>query len=321
MQALYLRQAGWTQRDIAAALDVTKGAVSQWLSMASKHGSAALRARPRRGAKAKLTPAQKRMIPDFLWHGAEAYGFRGEFWTCRRIAKILAQEFGVRYSKSQVSRILKKMRWTPQIPITRAIQRDEEAIANWRINVWPELKRRARRECRTMIFIDESGFYLLPAVVRTYSPRGRTPVISEWQTRDHLSVMGGITPEGKIRTLARQEPLNGLHVVAFLEHLLRTLAQRLLVIWDGSPIHRRTEVTEFVSAIGARNIQVEKLPSYAPDLNPTEWVWRHLKQIEMPNLAALDLEQLHMELYLAIDRLRRKPHLVKAFFTSARLTL
>ena len=86
---------------------------------------------------------------------------------------------------------------------------------------WPDLRRRARRERRVLVFEDESGFYLLPGVVRTYAPEGRTPVIREKQTRDHLSVMGGMTPEGKVYTLARQESLNGLHSIEFLVHLGR----------------------------------------------------------------------------------------------------
>ena len=90
-------------------------------------------------------------------------------------ALVFQEEFGITYSKSQVSRLLKHLGWTPQVPITRAIQRDEEAIARWRVESWPELREKARREHRTLVFVDESGFYLLPGVVKTYSPRGRTP--------------------------------------------------------------------------------------------------------------------------------------------------
>lgn len=83
---------------------------------------------PPRDAAVGLTPGQFRLIPDFLWHGAESYGFRGEVWTCERVVGVNLEEFGVSYSKSQVSRLLNRLGWTPQAPITRAIQRDEEAI-------------------------------------------------------------------------------------------------------------------------------------------------------------------------------------------------
>src|SRR5579872_5267861 len=220
-QALHLSRQGWRQRDIAHALDVTDGAVSHWLAAVHRGGAPALAARPRPGRPSRLTLEQKRRIADFLWHGAEAYGFRGDVWICLRVVDVLEEEFHVRHSKSQVSRLLKALGWTPQIPLTRAIQRDEAAIQRWQTQAWPQLLRQARQERRTLVFVDESGFYLLPSVVRTYAPRGVTPILREWQTRDHLSVMGGLTLEGKIYTLVRQTSLNGLHTVEFLTHLLR----------------------------------------------------------------------------------------------------
>src|SRR6185312_9278546 len=320
-RALQLKQQGWYQRHIAAALGVSEDAVSRWLLRARDGGPDALRSRTSPGRPPKLSAAQKRLIPDFLWHGAEAYGFRGEVWTCARVAQVIEEEFGVRYHKGHVGRLLAELHWTPQVPIRRAIQRDEEAIRRWRAEVWPELRRRARRERRVLVFEDESGFYLLPGVVRTYAPAARTPVIREKQTRDHLSVMGGMTPQGKVYTLARQEPLNGSHTIEFLSHLLRVAGERLLVIWDGSPIHRRQAVREFVAGTGGK-VRVEALPGYAPDLNPwDEGGWNHLKHVEMRNLVCRDLEELHEQFHLAVGRLRQKPQLVQSFFAQAGLGL
>jgi len=320
-RALQLKEQGWSQRHIAEALGVSEDAVSRWLVRARDDGSAALRSRSSPGRPPKLSPAQKRLIPELLWHGAEAYGFRGEVWTCARIAQVLEEEFGVRYHKDHVGRLLQELRWTPQMPIRRAIQRDEEAIRHWRAEVWPELRRRARRERRVLVFEDESGFYLLPGLVRTYAPEAHTPVIREKQTRDHLSVMGGMTPAGKVYMLARQESLNGLHTVEFLEHLLRVAGKRLLVIWDGSPIHRREAVRDFVAGTKGK-VLVEALPGYAPDLNPwDEGGWHHLKHVEMRNLVCRDLEELHEQFHLAVGRLRQKPHLIQSFFAQASLEL
>src|SRR5262249_10600235 len=155
------------------------------------------------------------------------------------------QQFIVR--RPCVGRLLKALRWTPQAPVRRATQRDERAIARWREEAWPRLLKEARKERRTPVFGDEAGFYLLPGLVRTYAPEGRTPVIRQKATRDHLSVMGGLTPEGKVYTLVRQEALTGTHVVEFLTHLRRVAGRRLMVVWDGSPIHRRAAVKEFVA--------------------------------------------------------------------------
>jgi transposase len=275
------------------------------------------RASPRPWDQAKLTPEQIRLIPT-SWHGAEAYGFRGDVWIWDRVVDVIEEEFGVSYSKSQVSRLLKRRGWTPQVPITRAIQRDEEAIEGWRAESWPALKEKARRERRRLVFVDESGFYLLPAAVRTYGPKGRTPVRDEWQTHDHLSVMGGLTPQGRVYSLVRPKSPNGRHSIEFLIHLGRLAGDRLLVIWDGSPIHRRAEVKEFVAGAGDA-IHLEPLPPYAPDLNPVEWLWRHLKEVELRNLTCLDRDQLHLEWHLALGRVRQKPRLFRSFFEGAGL--
>jgi transposase len=321
LRALHLKQQGWYQRDIADALGVSEEAVSRWLARARDGGPEALRARPAPGRTPRLADAQKRLIPEFLWHGPEAYGFRGRVWTRARVARVIEEEFGVRYHPGHVGRLLQELRWTPQVPIRRALQRDEEAIRRWRLEVWPDLLRRARRARRVLVFVDEAGFYLLPGVVRTYAPEAQTPVLREKQTRDHRSVMAGMTPRGKIYTLVRQESLNGLHSVEFLLHLLRVAGERLLVIWDGSPIHRRAEVQEFVA--GTRGgVWLEALPGYAPDLNPwDEGGWHRLKNVEMRNLACRDLEELHQEFHLAVGRLRQKPHLIRAFFAQAGLRL
>ena len=321
LRAADLKRQGWHQRDIASALDVREETVSRWIARARSGGWKALLARPGAGRPPRLTPKQARLIPEFLWHGAEAYGFRGEVWTCARVAEVIREEFGVRYHKRHVSKLLAKLRWTPQVPIRRAIQRDEEAIRRWQAEAWPQILKKTRKERRTLVFEDESGFYLLPGLVRTYAPAGKTPVIREKATRDHLSVMGGMTPGGKVYTLVRQESLNGLHCIEFLKHLQAVAASRLLVVWDGSPIHRRVAVKEFVEASKGR-IWLETLPGYAPDLNPwDEGGWHHLKNVQMRNMACRDLEELHEQFHLAVDRLRRKPRTVRAFFAQAGLAL
>src|SRR5437588_13107148 len=126
--------------------------------------------------------------------------------------------------------------------------------------------------------------------------------------------MSGMTPVGRIYTLARQESLNGSHTVEFLVHLMRVASQRLLVIWDGSPIHRRAMVQQFVSEAHGK-VRLEALPGYAPDLNPwDEGGWNHLKNVEMRNLVCKDVEELHEEFHLAVNRLRHKTWLVRSFF-------
>jgi transposase len=135
-RALELKQKGWKQCDIAAAFGVSAAAVSQWVAEAHARGSEAST------GPVKLRPDHMDLIPELLSHGAEAYGFRGEFWTCARVATVIGEEFGVWYHKAHVSRLLKRLHWTPQLPIERAAQRDEAVLEQWRVQVWPALKKR-----------------------------------------------------------------------------------------------------------------------------------------------------------------------------------
>ena len=169
------------------------------------------------------------------------------------------------------------------------------------------------------MFVDESGFYLVPGLVRTYAPCGQTPILRCWQTHDHLSMMSGITPAGQLYTRVREQALTSTGAVAFLKHL-RQVLRKVLVIWDRSPIHRG-EVRQFLTNGGARNVHLEALPPYAPDLNPHEGVWQHLKHVELRNLCCADLAHLRQELHFAAMRLRSKPHCVRAFFAGAGLDI
>ena len=137
-RAFELHAQGWSQRRIARALGVCQAAVSRWLAS----GGWQSRAPERRGVKARLDARSLGQLLDLLSHGAETWGFRGELWTCARVAAVIQEEFGVLYSRAHVSRLLKALAWTPQRPIERASQRDEAAIARWREARWPELKKR-----------------------------------------------------------------------------------------------------------------------------------------------------------------------------------
>lgn len=126
--------------------------------------------------------------------------------------------------------------------------------------------------------------------------------------------MSGITLTGQLFTLVRDEALTGCESVLFLKHWLHALSDKLLVIWDGSPIHRGVEVKTFLADGGAKHVHLERLPPYAPDLNPDEGVWDLLKYVELRNVCCLNLCHLHDELNLAIRRLRSKLHLIRACF-------
>ena len=175
LRAVELFESGMKQVDIARALGVTKGAVSQWLSSYRKNGLDALRYRKIAKKPCKLADEQLDELRELLSLGPEHFGYAGEVWTLPLIAELVLRKFGIKYCLTSVSRILKKIGWTCQKPVVRAAQRDEEAREKWLQEKWHEIKKKALEEGRTIIFVDESGCYLLPFVCRTYAPKGETP--------------------------------------------------------------------------------------------------------------------------------------------------
>ena len=141
LRAFELKQRGWKQTQIADALGVTEGAVSQWMKRATEEGVEGLRHKPPPGATPRLSEDERARLPELLARGAEAHGFRGEVWTCERVAIVIRREFGVSYHPAHVSRLLKALRQSLQKPQRRANQRDEEAIERWKEQRWPSLKK------------------------------------------------------------------------------------------------------------------------------------------------------------------------------------
>jgi transposase len=169
------------------------------------------------------------------------------------------------------------------------------------------------------VFIDEAGFDLLPAAVGSYAPRGQTPILRVPLTWDHLSVISAITPDGRLLMMIQQVAFKGASIVRFLKHVLQYIHGPLLIIWDGLPAHHGQAVKDFLRQGAAQRIHLERLPGYAPDLNPDEGIWRYLKQVEMKNLCCHNLHELRYELRKATARLRHKTDVILACFDQAHL--
>ena len=145
-RAWELKEQGWKQKDIATALGVSKGAVSQWMRRAQTQGVEALRRHPAAGARPKLTAEQQAQLPDLLAQGAEAFGFRGQVWTTKRVAEVIERTFGVKYHPAHCSRLLRALKHSVQKPVQRATQRDEAAIQRWKQERWCALKKKLNRK-------------------------------------------------------------------------------------------------------------------------------------------------------------------------------
>lgn len=169
------------------------------------------------------------------------------------------------------------------------------------------------------MFIDEAGFSLLPALVRSYAPCGQTPILRVPLSWDHLSVISAITPVGQLYLMMQDKALDGSAIVGFLKHLLRHITGKLLIIWDRLPAHHGQAIKDFLAQGGTQRIHLEQLPAYAPDLNPDEGVWRYLKSVEMKNRCCHDLPELAYELRKAVARLRHKTDVLLACFQHVHL--
>jgi transposase len=148
--------------------------------------------------------------------------------------------------------------------------------------------------------------------VRTWAPRRQTPVLRVKLTHDHLAAISGITLDGRLCLQLRKHAFNSSGVVGFLRVLLRKLPGKLLLIWDGAPIHQGQPIKDFLKRGAAKRLHLERLPGYAPDLNPDEGIWNLLKRVELKNRCCRDLTELSGEVRRAAERLRHKRDVIRA---------
>ena len=154
-------------------------------------------------------------------------------------------------------------------------------------------------------------------MVRTYAPCGQTPILKEFLSYDHLSLIGAVTPKGRLFLKVYQHSITSKEVIAFLGQLQRIIPGLLLVIWDGIPTHRSKKIKAYLAAGAAKRIHLEQLPGYAPDLNPTEWVWSYLKITELANTPRDYLSEVETLIRKAKRRMQRRPELIQAFIRDA----
>lgn len=170
------------------------------------------------------------------------------------------------------------------------------------------------------MFVDESGVYLLPGVVKTWAPQGATPVLHHHLTNDHLAAISAVSPAGDLYFQVQRQAYDSAAVVRFLDALHAAVPGQLLVIWDRAPIHRSALVQAYVAEHRAW-LRLEWLPGYAPDLNPDEGIWRYLKYVELKNHAFATLGKLEVAVHDALQHLQQLPEIVKATFREAGLAI
>jgi len=168
--------------------------------------------------------------------------------------------------------------------------------------------------------LDESSFYLLPSVVRTWAPKGQTPILKWWTNWNHLSAIAAISPQGGLYTMIREREgtFRSEDIIKFLRYLLTEIEGKLGVVWDGVSVHRSKELKQFLQEEGHTRIELARLPAYAPDLNPTEGVWSYVKGFDFRNLCCHNLNELRERLKGSFANLQSEhkhgPNIIKACF-------
>jgi transposase len=324
--AVALIHQGESPTTVARILGVHRVTLYDWLRQEQQPGG--LAAKPRHGQPPRLSADQLQQLEQLLLQGAKTYGWSNDLWTCRRIAALIQQRFGVTYHPDHVGRFLHtRLRWSCQKPQRRARERDEAEIDFWQRHEFPRILREAQQRGAHLAFLDESGFFLLAAVRRTWGPQGQTPILPAWDRRDRLSVISAITVSPVRQHLDlcfRLLPLNtnakAPDIVDFLRLLQETLGGPLTVLWDRHGIHRKSKV---VQAYLARHPEIvtEDFPGYAPDLNPDEQVWNWTKRGPLANRPADDADALFNQLIDGLTELQQRPDLLAGFIEHSGLQL
>lgn len=324
--AVALLHQGESPTVVARMLGVHRVTLYHWLRQEQQPGG--LAARPHTGQPARLSDAQLAQLEQLLLQGAKAHGWPNDLWTTRRIAELIRRRFGVAYHPDHVGRFLHtRLRWSCQKPQRRARERNDAEIDFWRRHEFPRIRREARQRGAHLAFLDESGFFLLAAVRRTWGPQGQTPLLPAWDRRDRISVISAITVSPVRQRLGlcfRLLPVRcnakAEDVVDFLRLLKATLRGPLTVVWDRHGIHRKAAA---VQAYLAKHPEVmaEDFPGYAPELNPAEQVWNWTKNGPLANRPAEDTDWLFDQLIESLTDLQQRPDLLAAFVDHPGLSL
>ena len=319
MQAARMFTEGRTRAEVAAALGVSWQSAHDWYKRWQKEGESGLEPEGKPGPQPKFDDAEVDLFRNELKKGSVAHGYQNELWTLRRVGRLVRDLTGKQASQSEIWRLLRRMGWSPQKPERKARERDEEKIQRWKQEDWPRLCKKAEQEERTIVFVDECGFSQKSTAKKTWAPEAETPVMEMNFNWDKLSVIGGISLKS-IYFQIHEESIKSDEVIGFLDHLQRYIGGKLLVIWDGLPAHRSKAVAEYLATTKGR-VWVERLPAYAPELNPIEYLWGNVKGTDLANFSPKDLWELSTAAKKALTKRRRRPKIIRAFWIQTELNI
>ena len=305
--------AGETQAGVAASLEIHAGSVARWMAQYREGGEAALVSTVSSGRPPKLGDKQVgRLRRIILGKNPLQMNFGVALWTLPVVRQLIERKFGVVLHDTNISRLLHRIGLTPQRPKRRAFQRDDEECQRWASEIFPGIVRTAKRKQATLLFCDETGVHEDGPVGTTWGQRGATPIVRVSGTRRRINVISVVSPRGRLWFRCYKGTLNAPLFIEFLKAMLRDIRGHIVLILDKHPAHVAAATRRFIQE-NAKRLSVEHLPGYAPDMNPDEHVWSHLKGMFKRNPlesgAAFDEEVRETMEFIREDRA-----LVRSFF-------
>ena len=290
--------------------------IYKWIKAAMQPGVGikALRSTKATGRPRTLTAAQESQV--FRWingRDPRQYGLDFGLWTRAVVVELVAQKFGVSLGLTAVGELLAKLGLTPQKPLQRAYQRDPEAIERWQWETFPAIARQAKKQGGEVFFWDESGFRADTVHGKTWGVRGQTPVVYRPGQRQSISAVSAVSANGAFWFCTYSGALKTDLFVTLLRQLMRGRRKPVHLVLDGLPAHKNAQVRDYVASTKGR-LTLHFLPGYAPELNPDELVWSHVKRTGAARRPLRVGETLRAKIEDQLEQLKRTPALVRSFF-------
>lgn len=262
---------------VAAEYCYNRTNIYRWLKIYREKGYRGLRYKKPTGRKKDLTATEIRKLKNYLSKDPRQLKFHFGLWTIKMVQKLIKDKFGKEYGISGVHNLLTSIGYSYQKPLLRATQRNPEAIAKWKKEEYPKIKKEARKEKRNIYFSDESGFQSIHNKVKTWGKKGERPIVEHTGRRFSKGVISALTPQGKLRFMQYDGGMNSELFIKFLERLQAGEEKRITLIVDGLPVHKSRKVKDYIKNTEGK-IKMYFLPGYSPDLNPDELVWSMAKR-------------------------------------------
>jgi len=262
---------------ILAVWNVSQQTVYTWLNEFVLKRWKGLVYRKAPGRPSRLTKTQKRQLSKWIEAGPEACGYPTGCWTSVLIQDLIYQKFHVLYNRFYVCELLHNLGHSYQKARFVSDHLDEEARQQWMKEEWPMILSQAKQLGAPVFFGDEASFALWGSLSYTWAPVGHQPQVKTTGVRKGYKVFGAIEFfSGQLFYQGLEERFNSDSYQAFLEYLLLQFSGPVILIQDGARYHTSKATREFLEQ-HKDHLIVYQLPSYSPDYNPIEYLWKKVK--------------------------------------------